>query len=185
MSKEEEQVLSNKDGLIFSKIKTNHYKLAFTFENKNIDLSKIVDFSLIRLVYDLNSDVYESVKLEKLNDNEAIATLLMKHFFEDIGLPQRFSYVHIQKFVEKDRIWFQSQSIKSHRPEGMPEDAELMSIEELLSICDIINPHKINNSFIIKFDDSMFVPLFAEKLVALILNKMFKRVKQFIENMRL
>ena len=176
-------MLSNKDGLIFSKIKTNHYKLTFTFENNNIDLSKIVDFSLIRLVYDLNSDVYESVKLEKLNDNEAIATLLMKHFFEDLGLPRRFSYVHIQKFVEKDRIWFRSQSIKSHRPEGMPKDAELMSIKELLTICDIINPHKINNSIIIQFDDNMYVPVFAEKVIALILNKMLKRVKQFIENM--
>ena len=48
---EKEQILSNKDGLIFSKIKTNHYKLAFTFENQHIDLSKIVDFNLIRLVY--------------------------------------------------------------------------------------------------------------------------------------
>jgi hypothetical protein len=182
---EEEQIISNKEGLVFSKIKKNNYKLSFPLENKNIDLSKIVDFSLIQLIYNLNSDVYETVRLEKLNDNEAIATLVMKHFFEDLGLPQRFSYVHIQKFIEKDRISFRSQSIQSHRPEGIPEDAELMSIKELISICDIVNPHQINNSFVIMFDDVMYIPPFVEKLVALILNKMFKRVKQFIENIRL
>jgi hypothetical protein len=60
-----------------------------------------------------------------------------------------------------------------------------MSIKELVSICNIITPHKLNNSFEIHFDDTMFIPPFAEKLVALILNKMFKRVKLFIENIRL
>jgi hypothetical protein len=182
---EEEQLISNKEGVVFSKIKKNNYKLTFSLENKNIDLSKIIDFSLIQLIYNLNSDVYESVKLEKLNDNEAVATMLMKHFFEDLGLPQRFSYVHIQKTLEKDSISFRSQSIKSHRPDGMPQYAELMSIKELLSICDIVNTHQINFSFCILFDDVMYIPPFAEKLVALILNKMFKRVKQFIENIRL
>lgn len=182
---EKEIILSNKDGFVFTKVKKNHYKLNFDLENKNIDISKIIDFNLIKLIYDLNSDVYEKVNMEKINDNEVVATLLMKHFFEDIGLPQRFSFLHIQKIIEQNRILFRSQSITTHRPEGMPEDSELMNMENMTSVCNILTLHKASFSFNIIFNQSMFIPPFAEKIITLILNKMFKRVKQFIENIRM
>jgi hypothetical protein len=51
--------------------------------------------------------------------------------------------------------------------------------------CVIINPHKINFCCDITFDDDMNVPPVAEKMVGLILFKIFKRVKQFIENVRI
>ena len=177
--------LFNKEGFEFSRVSKNHYRLTFDMENKNIVLSQIIDFTLIKLIYDLNSDVYEKVNIEKLNDNEIILTLLMKHFFEDIGLPQRFSYVHMKKFVEERKIIFHSQSIKSQRPLNMPEDAELMAIKNMISVCNIITPHKVLFSFNITFDEEMNVPPFAEKMVGMISHKIFKRVKQFIENVRI
>ena len=179
------EILLNKEGLQFSRVQEKHYKLTFSMENHNIILANIIDFNLIKLIYDLNSDIYEKVVLDKMNDEEAVATLLIKHFFEDLGLPQRFSFLHIKKFVEESRITFVSQSIRSHRPEGMPEEAELMAINDLTSVCDIITPHKINFSCNIIFDPTMNIPPFAEKMVGLILFKIFKRVKQFIENVRL
>jgi len=179
------EVLLNKEGLQFARVKEKHYALTFSMENMHIILSNIIDFNLIKLIYDLNSDIYEKVILDKINDEEAVATLLMKHFFEDLGLPQRFSFLHIKKIVEERRIIFVSQSIRSHKPEGMPEEAELMAINDLTSICNIVTPHKINFSFNIVFDPIMNIPPFAEKMVGLILFKIFKRVKQFIENVRL
>jgi hypothetical protein len=180
-----ETVLFDKDGFKFCRVKKNHYRLAFNMENKNIVLSNIIDFSLIKLIYDLNHDVYEKVNVEKNNDDEAIITLLMKHFFEDLGLPQRFSFMHMKKIIEDGRITFHSQSIKSHRPPNMPEESELMAIENMISVCDIITPHKVDFSFNVFFHDSMNVPPFAEKMVGMISNKIFKRVKQFIENVRI
>ena len=180
-----ETVLFDKEGFKFSRIKKNHYNLIFTMENNNINLPKIVDFSLIKLIYDLNSDVYEKVNIEKLNDNEIILTLLMKHFFEDLGLPQRFSFIHMKKTVEEGRVIFNSQSIKSHRPPNMPADSQLMALKDMTSVCEFISPHKVNFSFNEIFDDEMNVPPFAEKMVGIISHKIFKRVKQFIENVRI
>ena len=96
-----EAILLDKDGFKFSRFNKNNYKLTFTMENKNIVLSKIIDFSLIKLIYDLNDDVYEIVNIEQLNDSEVIITLLMKHFFQDLGLPQKFSFMHMKKIVEE------------------------------------------------------------------------------------
>ena len=31
-----------------------------------------------------------------MNENEANITLVMKHFFEDLGLPQKFSFLHMK-----------------------------------------------------------------------------------------
>lgn len=177
--------LFDKDGFKFSCIKKNHYSLTFTMENNKIILSKIIDFNLIKLIYDLNPDVYEKVNIETLNNDEVILTLLMKHFFEDLGLPQRYSFIHMKKIHEEDKIKFIAQSIKSHKPEGMPEDAELMALQNMIAICDIITPHKVNFSFNVIFDGEMNFPPFAEKMVGMILHKIFKRVKQFIENVRL
>lgn len=180
-----EVILFDKDGFKFSRFNKNNYKITFTIENNNIVLSKIIDFSLIKLIYDLNDDVYEKANIEQLNNSEAIITLLMKHFFEDLGLPQRFSYIYMKKIVEERKITFVSESIKSQRPPNMPQDAELMVIENMISIFDIVSPHKVNFSCNIIFEESIKIPSFAEKMTGIISNKIFKRVKQFIENVRL
>jgi len=180
-----ETILFDKDGFKFSYICKNHYKQTFSIENKNINLSKIIDFTLIKLIYDLNKDVYEKSNIEKINENEVNITLLIKHFFEDIGFPQRFSFVNMKKIIEEKKIIFYSQSIKNVRPPNMPECSLPISIENMTCVCDIITPHNIDFTLNIHFDDSMNVPSFIEKIIGMISNKIFKRVKQFIENVQL
>jgi len=181
----QETILFNKEGFVFSRTKKNEYKLEFSMENTNIIISKIIDFNLIKLIYDLNPDVYEKVDLQQINDFEAIVSLLLKHFFEDIGLSQKYSFLHMRKLVEERRITFKSQSIKTHKPEWIPDDCEQMNIQDFIGVCDIITPHKVNFTFNVLFDPNANVPAFAEKMVGVILFKIFKRVKQFIETVRI
>ena len=179
------KILYEKDGMKFTKLSDKKYSLDFSMENKNIIMANIIDFNLIKLIYDLNGDIYESVDFNKISENEVIVTLLMKHLFEDLGLPQKYSYLHMKKSVNDKQIIFRSQSIQSERPQGIPDDAELMAMKENIGICNIITPHKIHFSFTVLFEDYVKIPQFAEKMVGLILNKIFKRVKQFIENVRI
>lgn len=180
-----EEILFEKDGLKFTKIKKNNYNLVFSMENKNINLSKIIDFNLITLLYELNPDIYEKLNIQKINENEIIVNFLIKHFFEDLGLPQRFSYLYMKKKIENNQILFESQTIRSKRPPCMPDEAELLNVENINTICDIITPHKMLFNCNIIFDDDANIPQFAEKMVGIIINKIFKRVKQFIENVRI
>lgn len=174
--------LYSKEGLEFIKIKDNNYKLSFSIENNKIILSKIIDFNLLKLIYELNSDIYEKSDLFIINENEATLNLLIKNLFEDIGLPQRFSYIHIKKKISENTISFTSQSIRADRPEGMPKDVKLLPIQNMDCNCIINDPHKINFFCNIIFDDDIFIPPVAEKIVGLILFKIFKRLKQFIDN---
>ena len=109
----------------------------------------------------------------------------MKHLFEDLGLPQRFSYVHMTKISKENNILFESQTIKSEIPEGMPVEAELMPLKTMICNCNIISPHKIRFTINVLFDNHMLIPAVVEKLVGLILYKIFNRVKLFIENARI
>lgn len=179
------EILYHKEGFTFVKNTKNNYSLSFQMENNNIILAKTIDFHLVKLIYDLNKDIYEKVNLHIINDNEATINLLMKHLFEDLGLPQRFSYLHLKKIVGENNITFVSQTINSERPPDMPIDAELMPIQNMTCNCDILTQHKIKFTCNILFEPSMNIPSIAEKLVGLILFKIFNRVKQFIENVRM
>ena len=181
----EYNILYSKEGFIFIKNHKNNYILSFDIQNNHIILPKIIDFNLIKLIYDLNNDIYEKVNLKIINENEATINLLMKNLFEELGLPQKFSYLHMKKIVEENNIKFISQSIKSERPEGIPNDAELMLIQNMTCNCDFINQHQIKFTCNILFESVMNIPPVAEKLVGLILYKIFNRVKQFIENVRI
>ena len=177
--------LFKKDEFIFKRINDNHYSIQLKIENKNIQLDKIIDFGLMKLIYDLNPDIYLTSKIEKINDNEVYVTLLLKHFFEDLGLPQRYSYVHMTKKIEENRILFISKCISDERPDCIPIEAQLLATENLICSCEIETPHKINFIFDIKFYKNRTIPpLPIQKIIGVILNKIFIRVKQFIENLR-
>jgi hypothetical protein len=176
------KVLFEKDNMKFTKVTDKKYCMTFSIENKNIILANVIDVNLIKLIYDLNPDVYESVLLEKISDEESIVTLLLKHFFEDLGLPQKYSYLHITKTCTNDTITFNSQSITSTRPKNMPVNAGRVAMKENIGVCEIITPHKVNFTFTVLFEDNIIIPAFMEKMIGIILHKTFKRVKQFIEN---
>ena len=89
------------------------------------------------------------------------------------------------KTVNDKQMIFRSQSIHGERPQGVPLEAELMAMKENIGICTLVTPHKINFSFTVLFEDYVEIPQFAEKMVGILLNKIFKRVKQFIENFRM
>lgn len=181
----ESALLYSKEGLEFTKIKNNNYSLEFNMENNNIIMSRIIDFNLLKLIYDLNGDIYEKSNITLINDNEAILNLLMKHLFEDLGLPQRFSYIHIKKIMAENKISFISETIKDSIPDGMPKDSKLLPIKQMICDCIIITPHKIKFCCNVTYEDYMDIPPFAERMVGLVLFKIFKRVKQFIENVRI
>ena len=179
-----EDIIFKKEDFIFTKINNYNFQITFNMTNNKIPLEKIVDFGLMRLIYDLNKDIYLTSSIEIIDDNQAIVTLLLNNFFEDLGLPQRYSYVHMTKIVEKNKVYFISKSITNKRPDGIPIEAQLLDIEKLTCLCDIETPNKINFIFNITFDNNYIVPpLFVQKMLGVILNKIFKRVKQFIENL--
>jgi hypothetical protein len=178
-------VILEKEGFKIIKSEENIYTASYNIENKNIMLSNVLDFNLIKLIYNLNSDIYEKIDVNIINDNEAIGVFLIKHFFEDIGISQKYSHILIKKFVEKDCITFASQTITSDKPDFIPDNVDLVKFETMICKCNIITPHKIDFNFIITFEKKLNIPPYAEKLIGVLIHKIFIRVKQFIEMVKM
>jgi hypothetical protein len=180
----EEKVLFEKEGLKFSKFGTNHYCTTFYIKNDNIRLSDVINFDLIKLMYDLNPDIYEFVQLDKKGDNDAHCLLILKHFFEDLGLPQRYAYLHMRQTTIDNTIVFDATSDYTNIPKNIPISCKPTAIKNIKSICNIITQHEIQFTHNIYFNEANIMPIFVEKMVGVIIYKIFKRVKQFIENVR-
>jgi hypothetical protein len=174
-------VILEKGGLQIIKTAENIYNAICSIENTNIILPNIIDFNLIKLMYQLNGDIYEKIDMDIINDNEATCIFLIKHFFEDIGIPQKYSHIFIKKIIEKDSITFLSQTVAINKPDFIPTDAVLLKIKNMICKCDIITPHKIDFNVTIIFENNLNMPAYAEKIMGAIIHKIFIRIKQFIE----
>ena len=183
----EYKILWNKNRILLEKIKTNNYQLSMEIENKYIHLMSIVDFDLLKLLYDLNQDIYEKIVFEKIKEKEVIATLLMKHFFVDLGFPQRYSFMHIEKKInkEKNEIEFYSTPIYAERPDSISSSCVAVPLEKMITKGEMMNDSTLKITCSIFFQENISFPVFLEKLVGQIIFKIFNRLKQVIEKVRI
>lgn len=179
------KILVEKDGMKFVKLEKNKYNLSFSIENKNINLEPLINFELIKLIYELNPDIYEKVILHKNSETEAKITLLIKHFFNDLGFPQKYSHMGLQKNITEQGINFTGASIFSEKPSYFPDEVELLPIQKLNIDCVVITQHKVNFNCVIIFHSILTIPPFIEKIIGIIVNKVFNRLKTFIENINI
>jgi len=179
------KILLEKDGMKFVKLEKNKYNLSYSIENKTINLEPLINFELIKLIYDLNPDIYEKVVLNKIDESEANITLLMKHFFNDLGIPQKYSHMSLKQNFTEQGINFVGASIFSEKPTYIPSDVELLPINNLNIDCTVVSPHKVNFNCVITFHNLLVIPAFIEKIMGIIINKVFNRLKKFIENIKM
>jgi len=184
----ERKTLFEKDGLQIEKISNKYqqkYDIQFILENPNMILTNIVNFDLVNLLYALNKDIYEQAIIENVNENEAIITVVMKNLFEDIGLPQYYYHINMKKRFENNQYVFDSQSIDGKKPDNIPANTELLDIENFSIKSTVLTPHKIHFSFSIVFKMNISAiavfSSFSDKLLVIMLQKIYKRLKQFIE----
>ena len=136
------KTIRDKQGIKFQKINKNTYNISFVLENKNCILSSLVDFELMNLMYKLNNDIYESIEIETINENESNITLILKKVFYDV-LPQKYAYLNIKKSISNNIITFNSEIIKDNKPKFVNETLEIVNIETISNTFEIINNHKI------------------------------------------
>jgi len=175
---------NEKDNFTFTRVKKNDYEITSTIQNNFIHLPSIINFDLLKLLYELNKDIFSSFTLEKINENSAITILLLKHFFVDLGLSQKYAYFHIEKKEtnkEKFNIIFNSKTIFAEKPEIIPDEAVLVPFQDINLSVEVESSHKVNVFCSILLEENQDIPFFVERFISQIIYKIFNRLKQFIE----
>lgn len=175
-------LLQNGDATLI-KHSNSHFQFLFSMQNNSLHLEKIINFDLIKLIYDLNNDIYEKIELNKKNDDQAEIIALMKPLFEDLGMPQRYVYFKINRNVNEDStiVFDCIPNYTNIKKSFIPEEAELLPLKKIVISCKPETIHKFNFEVDIIFIKTFFIPPYAEKITTLVINKIFIRIKEFIE----
>ena len=168
--------------ITFLKISNNRYKFSFFLENKNYVLSSMVDFELINLIYKLNGDIYESFHTEKISDNETNITLILKKILFDI-ITQKYAFLNIKKEVSEKSVTFNSKIITTYKPSHINDNLELVDVDSIINKFEFVNDHQAKCVTEFVFKDISLNPI-VEKIFVNMINKMFTRFKNFIENLK-
>ena len=178
----EPEIIYNKNNITIKKCETNTYQLLFSLENRNIYLEKIINFTLLDVIYALNRDIFDDYKVTIHNESEASVCFLFKHFLRDLGLPQKYAYINVRLERNNNIIQFKAETIKEGVPNNLPKDVELVSVNNINVECILETPHKMNYHSSLTLYTSMDMFELLENFAIKVLVKIFLRIKQFIEN---
>jgi hypothetical protein len=171
------KLLIDKGEIKLIKSGDEHYKMEFYLENPSINLSSIINNNLIKLIYDLNLDLFEEIKIEKINDYASCIFILFKDLFNDMGIPQYYYYFKIEHNVAENHFRLTplvySDSLKKH--------TECVDLQHCMIKYKAINPHQVlfNIDAILPSEENTLSRMIT-KIVCNIIYKIFNRVKQFI-----
>jgi len=178
-------LLSNKK-IELTKINSNTFKLVSLVENKNIYLEKIITFDLIRLCCKVNMDYFDVVELEILNDNEAILFILMKPLFKELGLQSRYVNLKIIKKNDKSDVYFMCNKSNDFTSKTIQYKNAIQSpISNINIFCKLLNPHLIQFSETLSFDEPYDMNTIMEKIISHILKVIFKKTIKTIEQLNI
>jgi hypothetical protein len=181
--------LMDKNGMKIVKLDTDEYNILFSIKNNNFILPSIINFDLIKLIFDLNPDIYEKSILHKninISENNATIGSLMKDIYADLGIPQTYICMNVEMTKTSNIIRFTCNPIDNQEILSifnLTPELYLLPIKNMTIYCNILTNHYIDITCQLKLDDDIEIEQFIEKIIISVINKIFIRLKQFIENL--
>jgi len=179
-----EKIIFIKNDIKLTMIEKNKYILNFEFTNpnSNINLENIINFNLFKLIFDINkNDILEDFNLTMHSDSNGILYILIKHFFDDFGISQK--YVNLDITLQKNNNKFIFNCITNYDFQNhnyIPNTPTCIIPINIESIFEIITPNKVLIKNTIIFEKMNEIPEFIEKIAITIICKIITRIKNFI-----
>jgi hypothetical protein len=176
------KILIDKGDIKLIKKGDENYNMVVRLENSNINLNTILNNNIIKLIYDLNLDLFEHIQIEKINDYESNMFILLKDIFNDMSLPQYYYYFNMKHFEEENHFLISSLASVNAFIKKRMEPVEL-------NYCRVnytqSNEHEVHFSIDTVFPsgDNVIASMI-EKITCNIIYKIFNRFKQFIHNIK-
>ena len=187
MNKNKSNILMDKSGMKIVKLTNNEYTVTFSIQNSQFILPSIINFDMVKLIFDLNPDIYEKAILRKNSDlNNATLCCLMKDIYSDLGIPQSYVCMAVEMIKFSDVIQFKCNPLSDKTIPAEFSEVPflyLLPVKNLIIDCNILTNHHIEINCRIAIDDDVEIEQFIEKVVIKVVHKIFIRLKQFIENL--
>jgi hypothetical protein len=181
MHLEKDIILIDKHNMILKK-QANTYKVDYTIHNQHIHLTNLVNFNYIELICKLNSQIIERFQTTILDENNAECYFLLKHFFQDFGIPQYYTQMHIQKTYGEQSIIFSATPIFTQEPEKSAQVLPL-PIDSVKIVVHIIDANTLHIYQEIIIDEAHETNDIIEKITTQMICKLFYKNKKYFEQL--
>jgi hypothetical protein len=198
----EPKIVCNKEDVILlkeEKIKNdnqnsnNGYRIIFNVHNSNFPIHSIVGLKLYTLLYELNRDIIHMFKVINETETTLESVILFKPFGKDFGIsPKAMHTVSIMK-LEPGICTFNGIDVQPNNASELsvhiPKKYERIQSTHSKLIIYFLSAHDLQFDFTFELlhesdeEEILSSPVYMENSVALMIKKMFCRLKVFTERM--
>lgn len=171
----------------------NSYRIIFNAHNPNFPIQSIVGLKLYTLLYELNRDVIHTFKVINETESTVETVTLFKPFGRDFGIAPKAMHTASTMHIEPGACTFNSVDIKQNRANNeinhIPKKYERIQSTHSKMIVYFLSANDLQFDFTFELsdndndDESNERPIYLENSLALMIKKMFSRLKSFIERM--
>lgn len=170
------------------------YKIVFGVRNDAFPIHTMVGFRMYTLLYELNRDIIHSFKIVKEDEKSIEMIFLFKSLGKDFGLAPKFMHIMTTlDFISPERCVFNSVDVNTVTNTSIPKKYERLYTNNSALTVGFISNNELHFDFTFSLKDSddddssknqneSSAP-FMENSVALMIKKMFCRLKVFTERM--
>jgi hypothetical protein len=185
------KVVCNKEDVVLIKDDDNsNYRIIFNAHNSNFPIKAIVGLKLYTLLYELNRDIIHTFKIVKEDDYTIETLLLFKPFGKDFGISPKC--MHTTSAMSYDTgsntccIFDSVDVVVDAGIVNIPKKYERIQTTHSKLIVYILSEHDLQFDFTFHLNEDASLeesPIYMENSVALMIKKMFCRLKVFTERM--
>jgi len=170
------------------------YKIIFNARNDGFPISTMVGFKMYTLLYELNRDIIHSFKVIKENDKSIEMVFLFKSVGKEFGLAPKFMHTVTtvtadSTFTPRSCCVFNSVDVSHGNDDDIliPKKYERLHTNNSALTIHFISNNELHFDFTFSLKDNdnnqTESPIYMENSVALMIKKMFCRLKVFTEIM--
>lgn len=169
------------------------YKIVFNARNDGFPISTMVGFKMYTLLYELNRDIIHSFKVIKENDKSIEMVFLFKSIGKEFGLAPKFMHTTstMESMSRHNCCIFNSVDTCSQNDISIPKKYERLHTNNSVLTVHFISNNELHFDFTFSLkdnndnnncdDNQNEPPIYMENSVALMIKKMFCRLKVFTE----
>jgi hypothetical protein len=197
------KIVCNKEGVVLLRDErrengnnnnNNSYRIIFNAHNSNFPIHSIVGLKLYTLLYELNRDIIHTFKVVNETETTIETVTLFKPFGRDFGISPKAMHTVSTMHLEPDACTFKSVDVQpgeNNEINHIPKKYERIQSTHSKLIVYFLSANDLQFDFTFELSDDdgdqeeggSRCPIYMENSVALMIKKMFCRLKGFAERM--
>ena len=170
------------DDIIVERQEYGVYNIRFSFmNNNNVNIKNIIGMDFMKVVYELNKDLIDEIKINNIDNNNGEYYLKLRHLFEDLGFPQFFTTLNIKFDRKGDEIVTKVKTGEVNIPFERNEEIVEGPIFDTECKITCLSESNLRVNVLLKMEwNNIPITDFLEKICIKITKKIIKRLKEFV-----